>query len=289
MVLRIFIFVLCPLCMLISACGGGGVGAGSVSSTSVDSNMGNNSALLIGPQLGIESENNSDLSKPITVTQNSADFEIGHATITRDEIQGSFFYVTIQYKNVSTQVLCDITLSNIQYQSVTNGTTTNLASTSAGYVLGNYGKMNGGLRRSNCLAPGQTGYFLDGIQDDGSFTFDDLNSVDIADVGVTVTDKISDVQILPQSYTVTVDSNGVTANVMVRNKTDYDYLIYSPGCKYILLDARGMPLIWGYFLTDPTTVDIPPNGSVTIPGGVYFAGSAKKMVVYLVYSIQSTL
>jgi hypothetical protein len=70
----------------------------------------------------------------------------------------------------------------------------------------------------------------------------------------------------------------------VRNDTDFDAMIYSPGCKYILLDANGMPLIWGYFLTDPTTVDILPNGALEIPGGVYYTGSANKMVVYLVYN-----
>jgi len=284
MVLRIYLFVLCSSCMALSACGGGNVGADAATNTTIDSTKGNNVALLTGPQLGNETENNADLSKPITVRQNSSDFEVSQATVTRDDTKGSYFYVTIQLTNISTQVLCETTLSNVEYQSVTNGITTNRALTSEGYLLGSYGKMASGIRRSNCLAPGQSGYFLDGIQDDGSFTFDELNTVDISSISVTVADKISTGQIAPESYSVTADSTGVTANVSVRNNTGYGAVIYSPGCRYILLDEHGMPLIWGYLLTDPTSADILPNGSLQISGGVSFTGSARKMVVYLMWS-----
>jgi len=284
MVLRIFLFVLCSSCMALSACGGGNGGVDAATNTFADSGTGNNAALLSGPQLGSETENNADLSKSVSVSQNSTDFEVRQATISRDDTLGSYFYVVIQLKNVSTQVLCDTTLSNITYQSVANGTTTNRASTTEGYLLGSYGKTAGDIPKSNCLAPGQSGYVLDGIQDDGSFTFDDLNSIDIAEVKINPADRISQAQILPQSYTVTVDSNGVTANVSVRNKTDNDAVVYSPGCRYILLDEQDKPLIWGYLLTNPTTAAILSNGSLNMPGGVSFTGSARKMVVYLMWS-----
>lgn len=282
MVLRIFLYVLCP-CLLLCGCGGGGTPAGSTTAPS-DTSLENNSALLSGAQLGNGTENNSDLSKSLTVTQSSTDFEIKQAKFSRDDTSGTIFYVALELKNVSTQILCEITLNNVQYQSVTNGAAQTLATTTQGYVLGNYGKMDNAVRHNGCLAPGQAGYFLDTFPKLNNFTFDDINAADIGRVDVVVADKLESTKILPQNFTVTPDAVGVTANVEVKNLTAFDALIYTPKCEYILLDAKGSPLIWGNFLTDPTTVDILSDDTQKMPGGIYFTGSSNKMVVYLVYS-----
>ncbi len=292
-----FIFFVVFSSMLVVACGGGNTsnpgnpnnnGNTGPGGTPTTLNVnGNTLAILSGTQVGNQSEDNAVLSKSLAFNQPSSDLQIERATISRDKSTDTINYMAVEVTNISQQLLCQITLGNMSYQMTgTGGVPVTVYQTSE-TVMGDIGEQADGTRVSGCLTPGQTGFVLDGFPQVNTFTYDNVSSVAISNVTVVVADHIAPVTVMPLSYAITGTSatGNLIVNVSVQNQSGASETVNALASRYLLLDATGAPLIWGYLMndpaTDPLTYNMTSGETVQMPGAIFFAGSAAKMLVML--------
>jgi len=296
MSMRFILFVLCSA-MLVVACGGGNSSnpgntnntgnTGPGGTTTTLNVSGNTFAVLSGEQVGNQIEDNAVLSKSLTFNQPSSDLQIERATISRDKSTNTLNYMAIEVTNISQQLLCGITFGDMAYEMTgMDGVPVTVYQTT-GAVMGSIGEQADGTRVSGCLAPGQTGFVLDGFPQVNTFTYDNVSSVVISNVTVVVADHIAPITVMPLSYAITGTSatGSVIVNVSVQNKSGASETVNALASRYLLLDANGAPLTWGYIINDPTTDPLTYNmtsgETVQMPGAIFFAGSAAKMLVML--------
>jgi len=283
--------------MLVVACGGGNSSnpgntnntgnTGPGGTTTTLNVSGNTFAVLSGEQVGNQIEDNAVLSKSLTFNQPSSDLQIERATISRDKSTNTLNYMAIEVTNISQQLLCGITFGDMAYEMTgMDGVPVTVYQTT-GAVMGSIGEQADGTRVSGCLAPGQTGFVLDGFPQVNTFTYDNVSSVVISNVTVVVADHIAPITVMPLSYAITGTSatGSVIVNVSVQNKSGASETVNALASRYLLLDANGAPLTWGYIINDPTTDPLTYNmtsgETVQMPGAIFFAGSAAKMLVML--------
>jgi hypothetical protein len=286
-------FIIVTSLIVLGSCGGGNSGSTGTPPASASpvgqppatpTISGNNVAVLAGAQIGAQLEANSVLSKSISVSQPSTDIKVVQATLSRDSSTANLFYSVIELTNVSAQILCQITFNTVTYQTVGTGGTPGTAFISAGSVQGSDGFLSNGTMVKGCLEPGQSAFYLDGFPRYTTFTFEDISSVKIESVDVTVADHIANTKVMPLSYSVTgAGTSPAAVNISVQNQSSGDIQLSSVGSHYVLLDSNNSPLTWGTFLTDPIVLSLTPGTSVQLPGSIYFAGSSSSILIYLAF------
>lgn len=236
----------------------------------------NTGNVLAGSELGSNTENLSQIRKPISISAIGlhADLQLSQAYAAQSNSSSNDFFWMIPVTNTSTtQTYCEITI---------NASIRNSSGLAIGQLIesnqlhGQVKKLTSNGRHINsCLEPTENGYFL-GVDTNiySEATNIVFSSTSVVSSGFTA----ADVSLIPESYTITS-----TLNLQIRNNGTSSVGIGPPSA-YIILHTDDTPLMLGYLYpqmgADPA---ITPGQNSTIIGNINFLGSSQKIAVYLNY------
>ena len=238
-----FLFVMLVTLALVS-CGADTMRPPTESPTEPPTNSpsikGNNSALLTGPTLGSGSASVGALRKEVSKVVSDAPpgLSFGTAYATRTSTTSETLYWVLPVTNTSGEALCFIRFNGITFS---DGAGNTLAEDDFSYVTGSVGAFSSDMYTDTCLAPGETGYVLGIELSNPNPVYTSLDRISIAEVVADSDATVPPVSIVPQLYT----AFGENLNVTVENKgTRTGYV--TDFSSYLLLDAGGGPLAWGF-------------------------------------------
>jgi hypothetical protein len=242
----------------------------------------NNSATLSGATVGTGTALLSTLRKTVEIKQieQHPDFEVGPAFVTKRSGGDSLVHSLIRVKNTSSRAYCHVKIGTLTWKDAQGNV---LGDGFIEFIQGSVGTLkllSSTSANSSCLGPGETGWHLDLLT--GSEKFD----VSVFELKVeALKDEPGglDAKIIPTQYTlnnegrlsVTFKNEGSGSGYMVPDKS------FS---KYVLLDDDNSPLTWGYLTENLSPIgEIVPgqSGAVTESSSVTFAGTSKKVLVYI--------
>jgi hypothetical protein len=242
----------------------------------------NNSATLTGVTVGTGTALLSTLRRTVEIKEieQHPDFEVGPAYVTRRDGGDSLIHSLIRVKNTSSRAYCHVKIEIltwkdaqgnvlgdglIQFIQGSVGTLTALGSTSA---------------NSSCLGPGETGWHLDSKATSGAF---DVSVFELKVEAVKDEPGGLDAKLIPTQYTL--DNEGKLSVTFKNEGSGSGYMVPDKSfSKYILLDDDNSPLTWGFLTKNLSPIgEVVPgqSGAATAVSGVAFAGTSKKVLVYI--------
>lgn len=249
----------------------------------------NNSALcsLTEGTIGLGAASNADLLQKqatVTLTNSNSDFTLGVPYITRatSHLENSFWVLPVT--NVGSQDYCSVTIQGIVLKSA-DGATLSKSGLDYAYATGSnhISTVILGFYDNTCLIAGETGYFL-GIE---LSLYSDIAEIAVDRIEATATTVSDDLvsRVIPQAIAFNTSTHELS--MTVQNESSATKELSASFNKYILLDADGLPLLWGFFLglSPNTDHSIAAGASLDIDdqsAGLY-AGSAVEVIGFLAF------
>ncbi|MCD4829723.1 MAG: hypothetical protein K8R90_09885 [Candidatus Cloacimonetes bacterium] len=209
---------------------------------------GNNSATLIGEQIGSGQSGVEPLRQPIEVTVLSPHpaLSLGQGYKARANVDTSVVQWLVEVTNTGEEALAGISAGSIVYLD-TAGEVMEYTGPTSTNLFGNVGITTLGSDTS-CLAPGESGWLLGQL----TLDYDTLATLQLgylADLGETPT--APQARMIPQSYNV-LDTGWWNLEIMVKNTGSWVARLGSFSSVCMLIDVDGTPLFWGEldYMTD---------------------------------------
>lgn len=212
----------------------------------------NNSADLRGPALGAAAFTASTDRRavPVNVGMNVTGLQVGQAYLTRTPTTSTSVYVTIPVTNTGTDYPCFIQAMPFQYFN-SAGTALNSANDGT-YLSGGVGDLGGDIYTHSCLAPGETGYFLD-IRSSTSTQYFSVTASVSMDIASPFSGQAPPGRLTPKQYEIGTCAAGRSIRVTAVNDGTSPVAVATSGVGLgpgILLDADGVPAGWIYLEHD---------------------------------------
>jgi hypothetical protein len=229
----------------------------------------NSSAELAGAPLGDGSLANSALSKPLTVSVPTPNprFQVVSA---RALGPGKALLWAIAVKSLSTDLDCGVAASI----TIKDAASTTVASDKAGIVNGSVGVIDPTTWSDNCLQPGETGWIFGIMLSDTIDLYAAATSIELS-LTSTGIGTLPPARVVPVAYQI----SGSNLTVTARNDGPGMAQVTRDGFSmYLLLDAAGTPLDWG-FLDDAVSPELLAPGATTslTTNTFFFRGTATKL------------
>jgi hypothetical protein len=242
--------------------------------------LGNNSSILEGDSIGVNSENNDSLRKAVDIEllHNTDNFHIDKAYICRSSSTASQINWIIPAENISDNPLVFIKANNIQFK---NSQLNLIGGDEEEYIFGELGQENITLT-TTFLSAGARGYFA-GTK---KLRFDEIKKIEINNIeSATNNFHTSSIEVIPISYIL--DDNKIIVKVKNKSKETI-YAIVSP---YILLDHENIPLFWDYMepVEDSTktveVIEINPGETVNFEDYIDYKGGCNRILPILEFGL----
>lgn len=229
----------------------------------------NNSADLRGPALGVAvfTASTDRRTVPVNVGKNVTGLQIGQAYLTRSPPTSTSVYVTIPVTNTGTGYPCFIQAMPFKYLT-SAGTALNSASDSD-YLSGGVGDLGGGIYTHSCLAPGETGYFLDFRSGTPTQYFSVTASISV-DISSPFAGQAPPGRLTPKQYDIGTCDDVRSVRVTAVNDGTSTVAVAASGVGLgpaILLDTDGLPAGWIY-LADDLVADLAAGTSTFFFSGL---------------------
>jgi hypothetical protein len=218
----------------------------------------NNSAVLTGPAIGSGTTTNSALQKALSVSVAgpSAVLPVGRAFALRADSTSESTRVVVEVRNTGKTARCFITATGLELRDGAGATVISRPTTFVQGSVGQVGPGNKPILTDTCLAPGEAGWLMTiFLAPKGEQLFSRAQSVVFrwdnasGDAILTPVPKLT-----PTGYRVATGA----IDVAFTNDGAGAALLSEHFSKYLLLDAEGLPLFWGFL----TTRTIPTDGLI---------------------------
>ena len=276
----------------------------------------NNRSVIRGPQIGMLTASNNELSKPLKLTQIKANknFLLGPAKATRAEnTAGLTVRFILPIKNTTdNKAFCGIKTVGLEFKYQDEGITTDAMDQEA---IGSVGIADSNSTES-CLGPGEVGYFLQKIKAAyiGFLSFyGNVDEVEIEKVIVTSVSVINpnlSIAVTSYSYTdfdptsdmlyegaenhVLADSitgvdGPITLTFEITNTNIDPIFVWAGSSYYILLDNAGTPVYWGIINSlGVLPTQLLAGDSATLESTeMMFQGASHRMIIMMGFTVDA--
>lgn len=246
----------------------------------------NNSAILIGAEIGSNVASVDNLRKTLTVLlpEDTKGIEFINAYATRNSVSNETLYWLMEFRNTSSTTACFIQFNNIRLK---DSAGTRLLSKNRSFIYGSVGHNSSKtIYTSTCLAPNQHG-FLIGIEiaDSVPNVYSRTSQIEISKIEITTTLEPAPQKVSPITYTVENARSLSRLDVTVKNESQDAFELGAS--LYVLLDDDNKGLEWGYLLKDEDTA-VAAGATSLIDGLSLYQGTSKKVWVSVDFDLPKT-
>jgi hypothetical protein len=222
---------------------------------------------------------NAMLRKSLTIKLNGDDAMVGAGYVTRSSLSSPRVEVAIAIVNSDPQMRCFIKAQDVVWKTK-SGEVIPGETHETTYLSGSVADSDG-TPTTTCLGPREKGYFLEtqATQQGMASLFDTL-----AEVEVTLSTserKLARPQyrVLPIKWSGSASHLAVTFENMGTMAAPVDL----SEAQFIMTDADGLPLTWGYLGVDRRVTILPASSQLQLQAEVYFDGKVSNMLVSFGY------
>ncbi len=222
---------------------------------------------------------NAQLRRPLQVTILGDEAMVGKGYVMRSSLDTSYIHVAIAISNSDSQMRCFVKAQDIVWRTE-EGDEIPGDSHAMTYLSGSAGESSGTLT-TTCLAPGEKGYLLE-LQ--AMAKGDDSLFETLAEVELTLSSSDSkferpNYRVLPVKWSGSASSLSVTFQNMGIMAAPVEL---GEG-QFIMTDADGLPLTWGFLDVDRRLTILHPGGEVVLKSEIYYDGKVSNMLVSFGY------
>lgn len=222
---------------------------------------------------------NAQLRRPLEVTILGEETMVGKGYVMRSSLTTAYADVAITITNSSPETRCFIKAQDVIWRTA-DGDEIPGDSHAMTYLSGSVANANG-TPTTTCLAPGERGYFLEvqAAEKGQPSLFDVLAEVELTLSSSTSRFERPQYRVLPIKWSGSASSLSVTFENMGLMPAPVDL---GEG-QFIMTDADGLPLTWGFLDVDRRVTMLPPGSEVVLKSDVYYDGKVSNMLVSFGY------
>jgi hypothetical protein len=222
---------------------------------------------------------NAMLRRPLTVTLNGDEAMVGKGYVMRSSLKTAFVDVAIAITNSDAVMRCFIKAEDVVWKTE-SGKVIPGDSHEITYLSGSVADSEG-TPTTTCLGPGEKGYFLE-----SQATQQGMDSIfeTLAEVELTLSSSESEFdrpqyRVLPIKWSGSASQLTVTFENMGLQSAPVDL----GEAQFIMTDADGLPLTWGFLDLDRRVTILPASSQIQLKSAVYFDGKVSNMLVSFGY------
>jgi hypothetical protein len=228
---------------------------------------------------GLGKTPNSMLRRPLLVTLKGDEAMVGKGYVMRSSLHTAFVDVAIAITNSDAVMRCFIKAQDVVWRTE-DGEVIPGEAHEITYLSGSVADA-GGTPTTTCLGPGEKGYFLERqpTQQGMDSIFDTLAEVELTLSTSESKFERPQYRVLPIKWsgsasqlTVTFENMGIAAAPVDLGEA-----------QFIMTDADGLPLTWGFLDVDRRVTILPASSQIQLKSPVFFDGKVSNMLVSFAY------
>lgn len=222
---------------------------------------------------------NAQLRKPLKVTILGDETMVGKGYVMRSSLTTQYVDVALAISNSNAEMRCFIKAQDVVWKTA-DGAEIPGEGHAMTYLSGSVGDSSG-TPTTTCLGPGEKGYFLEiqAAEKGQPSLFDTLAEVELTLTSSTSRFERPQYRVLPTKWSGSASSLSVTYKNMGIMAAPVDL---GEG-QFIMTDADGLPLTWGFLDVDRRVTILPAGGDVVLKADVYYDGKVSNMLVSFGY------